>query len=193
MPRAGLTADVVVAEAARIADDVGYDRLTLTAVAQRFDVAGPSLYKHVRGLEGLQRRLAVLATDELGAALSHAAAGRARGDALRAVARAFRDYARRHPGRYAATMRAPDPADAHHVAAAEAAIGVVFAVLAGYGLTGDDAVDAARAVRSALHGFVTLESADGFGMARQVDRSFDRLVDALDAALDGWPAVSPRQ
>jgi hypothetical protein len=37
-----------------------------------------------------------------------------------------------------------------------------------------------------LHGFVTLEAAGGFGLPRDVDRSFDRLVDALDAALTAW-------
>ncbi|MDD9208135.1 TetR-like C-terminal domain-containing protein, partial [Georgenia sp. 10Sc9-8] len=51
------------------------------------------------------------------------------------------------------------------------------------GLAGDAEVDAVRMVRSATHGFVTLETSGGFGMPRDVDRSFDRMVDALDAAL----------
>jgi len=44
------------------------------------------------------------------------------------------------------------------VAAGETVVGTVFAILRGYGLDGDDLVDAARALRSALHGFVVLES-----------------------------------
>ena len=66
------------------------------------------------------------------------------------------------------------------------------AVLRGYGLDGDDAVDATRALRSALHGFVSLEQAGGFGLPVDVDRSYDQLVLALDLALSSWPSRAPR-
>src|SRR6266545_6661760 len=84
MPRAGLTPQRVVEEAGAVADATGLDRLTLAAVADRFGVAIPSLYKHVNGLDGLRRDLAVLAVRELTAALSRAAVGRAGRDALHA-------------------------------------------------------------------------------------------------------------
>jgi AcrR family transcriptional regulator len=186
VPRAGLSAEVVTAEAARLADEVGYDALTLAGVAERFGVAAPSLYKHVRGLDGLQRELSVLAVRELAGELARAVMGKAGGDALRAVAVAYRDWARRHPGRYAATLRAPDPDDAGYVAASEEALAVLLAVLQGYDLKGDDAIDAIRALRSALHGFVSLDALGGFGLPRSVDRSFDRLVTAFDGVLAGW-------
>ena len=49
------------------------------------------------------------------------------------------------------------------------------------------AVDATRACRAALHGFVSLEAAGGFGLPVDVDRSYERLIDALDVSLSGWP------
>jgi hypothetical protein len=64
----------------------------------------------------------------------------------------------------------------------------VLAVLAGYRLAGDDAVDAARALRAALHGFVVLEAGGGFGLPVDVDRSYARMVDGLDATLGRWAA-----
>jgi AcrR family transcriptional regulator len=189
MPRAGLTPQRVVEEAGAVADVTGLDRLTLAAVADRFGVAIPSLYKHVRGLDGLRRDLAVLAVRELTAALSRAAVGRAGRDALHAMAGAYRAYAIAHPGRYAASVRAPAPGDTEHLAAADDALGVFFAVLAGYGITGPDAIDAIRGLRAAMHGFVALEAAGGFGLPRSVDASYHRLVDAFDTALSGWPAT----
>ncbi|MEU8191100.1 TetR family transcriptional regulator [Micromonospora carbonacea] len=87
MPRAGLNRQVVVREAARLADEVGLDRLTLAALANRLGVALPSLYKHVRGADELNQKLAALATAELADALTAAAAGRAGGDALRSRTR----------------------------------------------------------------------------------------------------------
>jgi AcrR family transcriptional regulator len=187
MPRAGVTHARVVAEAAVVADEVGLERLTLAAIAQRFGVTLPSLYKHVGGVDALKRDLAVLGLRELTAALSTAAVGRAGSDALRALAHAYREYAKRHPGRAAAAVRAPDPDDAEHVAAAEAAFAVLLAVLDGYELSGDDAIDAIRALRAAMHGFVTLEAAGGFGLPRSVDASYTRLIDSLDAAFATWP------
>jgi AcrR family transcriptional regulator len=188
VPRAGLSAGVVVAEAARIADEVGLSKLTLAMVAKRFGVALPSLYKHVSGLDSLLQKVSAAATAELADAVVAVAAGRARGDALRAVAAAYRDYGHRHPGRYPATQRVPDPADPGHVAAGEKAVGAFYAILRGYGVEGDDLVDATRAVRSALHGFVVLENGGGFGLPRDVDRSFDRLVTLLDQGLQNLVA-----
>ena len=49
---------------------------------------------------------------------------------------------------------------------------------------------AARAFRSALHGFVSLEASGGFGMPVSVGRSFGRLVHALVVALSNWSDAS---
>ena len=185
MPRAGLSPDVVVAEAARLVDESGAPPLTLAALAKRFGVALPSLYKHVAGLDDLHGRLATTAAAELAVEVRRAATGRAGVDALRAVAAAYRGYAAEHPGRYQYLLRAR-PGDEAYEAAAGEVLDVVYGVFAGYAVEGEDAVDAARFVRSALHGFVSLEAADGFGIPQSVDRSFDRLVDGLDHALSRW-------
>ncbi len=186
MPRAGLSTDVVVSEAAELIDEVGRDRLTLAELAKRFGVAQPSLYKHVDGLDGLHGLVAVKAVRELGETLRRAASGKAGPDALRAVAKAYRAYAVSHPGCYAYVVRAPGPDEDDLEAAANETLSVLYDVFAGYRITGGDAVDAARFLRSVLHGFVSLELGGGFAMRRSVNRSFDRLVEATDQALAGW-------
>jgi AcrR family transcriptional regulator len=187
VPRAGLTPEVVTTEAAALADEVGLDDLTFAALAARLGVAVPSLYKHVPSIGALHRRLSVVATRELGDALADAAAGRAGSDALRAVAWAYRAYALSRPRLYPATQRVPLPEELEHAQVAERVVGSIFAILRGYGIDGDDAVDAARTVRSALHGFVDIERSGGFGLPRSVDASFERLVTVVDAGLRAWP------
>lgn len=187
MPKAGLSTAAIVDAALGLVDEQGLDALTLASVAGRTGVAAPSLYKHVRNLDALAQKLSAAATAELAEVLSAAAAGRAGADAVQAVADAYRQYARSHPGRYPATQRVPDPDDAAHVAAGERAVHSIYAVLRGYGIEGDDAVHATRMLRSALHGFVSLEIAGGFGMPQDVDSSFAQLVASLDAALRAWP------
>jgi AcrR family transcriptional regulator len=191
MPRAGLSTAAVVAAAAEIADAEGLDRLTLARVAAAAGVRTPSLYNHVESLDDVRRRVALLALRDLADALRDAAVGRAGDDALAAMADAYRAYARRHPGRYAATQRAPAEGDEEMRAAAKGAVDVVLAILRGYGLEGDDAIHAARAVRSALHGFVTLEAGGGFGIPVDLDESYARMVDAVARGLRDAPVTWP--
>ncbi len=186
MPRAGLTRARVVEEAAAVADEQGWSQLTLASVAARVGVRLPSLYKHIESLDALRLEVAALATRELAEAITGAAVGVSGRDALRAVGTGYRGYATAHPGRYAATVRPPQSAEGAHYRAAESIMAVVLAVLAGYGVTGDAAIDAARALRAALHGYATLEAAGGFGIPRDVDRSFEALLDGLDTMFGGW-------
>lgn len=186
MPRAGLTPVIVVAAAGDLADEIGFEALTLAALASRLGVAVPSLYKHVDGLAALRRRVAIAALADLGADLEaelSGASGRAPLHRLHVLAHAFRAFAAAHPGRYAATVRAAPPDDAEHAAAAGVALAVVLEVLAEIGLSGDAAVDAARGLRALLHGFAALEARGGFALPRDVDRSFDRIIDAFGRAL----------
>ena len=59
LPRAGLTQARVVDEAVDFADEVGLSKLTLAALAKRLGVREPSLYKHVDGMDALQRDIAL--------------------------------------------------------------------------------------------------------------------------------------
>jgi AcrR family transcriptional regulator len=185
MPRAGLDAAAVVEAAARLADAEGLESLTLARLASALGVRAPSLYAHVDGLEDLRRRLGARGARELADELGRAAAGRAGSEALSAVAEAYREYARAHPGTYAAVQRARDlSASPGGAEAAAAVVDVVLAVLRGYGLEGADALHATRAIRAALHGFALLESVGGFALELSVDDSFARLVAMLDAGLN---------
>lgn len=190
MARAGVTPRRVESVAAEVVDEAGWDSLTLSAVAGRLGVSVPSLYKHVDGMPGLRRSLTIRAVSELGQRLVDAAVGRAGTDALAPIAHAYRDFAREHPGLYAATVVAPASGDDEHHAAAGRVLMPVLAMIDGYGVPGDEAIDAARALRASLHGFVSLELAGGFGLPVDVDASFERTVAALDRALSTWPRLA---
>lgn len=77
MARAGITADRLVEAAADLADEVGFESVTLSALARRFGVKDASLYSHVRSLHDLRTRVAILAGGEMIDRISTAVAGRA--------------------------------------------------------------------------------------------------------------------
>lgn len=182
MPRAGLTPARVIETAAALVDREGPDALSLTALAAELGVKPPSLYSHVGGLDDLQRSVALAGVDLLAEACRDAAMGRTGEDALRAVGHAYRGLARAHPGTYALAQVAR-PGDEEYQARAYRAVEPVLAVLAGYGIDGDAAIHATRAIRSALHGFALLETQRGFGIDLSVDDSFDVLLDTLHRGL----------
>jgi AcrR family transcriptional regulator len=184
--RAGLTELLVIEEAESLADEVGLARMTLAALARRLGVRQPSLYKHIEGMDGLVRGISVRAKNELAYVLARAAVGRERADALTSIANAYRAWALEHPGRYAAAQSAPAPGDTEDQAASGAVVQVATDILAGYKLGEDDAIDATRTLRSALHGFITLESSGAFGLPVDIDRSFQRLVNGMATAFSFW-------
>ena len=183
MPRAGLDAAAVVDAAGQLADSEGLDRLTLARLADRLGVRPPSLYAHVDGLDDLRGRVGARAAAQMTAEVSAAAAGRAGHDALQAVADAYRRFAHAHPGMYAAMQRAPEDPESEAATAAGRLLEVFAAVLRGYGLEGDDAIHAIRLVRSALHGFVTLEQDEGFRMPVSLEETYRRLITMVEAGL----------
>jgi AcrR family transcriptional regulator len=175
MPRAGLSTAGVVDAALQVVDERGLDALTLAAVAERTGVAAPSLYKHVGSLADLRTHLANRLLDELAERLAEAALGRSGDEAVAALMRAYRGYVLEHPNRYAAL-----PADPLHDLALQAAggrlLGVILAVLRGYGMDGSNAVHAVRCLRVAVHGFASIEAAGGFGLSEDVDETYERLI-----------------
>src|SRR6202045_3000049 len=181
--RVGIDKDAVVRAAAKIADDHGWDALTLARVAKKLRIRSPSLYNHVGGLEGLRRELKLLALRDLNVALSRATIGKSRDDAVRGLADAYRAFVKRHPGTYAATTVAAPKNDPAMEAAASNIVETILAVLSGYGLERREGLHAIRALRSTVHGFAALEIAGGFGIPLDVDKSFDWLVSALLAGL----------
>ena len=99
MARAGLTADRVIRTAAELADEIGLEATTLSAVARALGVRVASLYSHVEGSTGLREGMARLALDELADLAAEAVAGRPDRAALVAFAGTDRDHARRYSGR----------------------------------------------------------------------------------------------
>ncbi|MEU4009027.1 WHG domain-containing protein [Streptomyces pseudogriseolus] len=186
-PRVGLTVERLTAAGAELADEVGFDQVTVSELARRFDVKVASLYSHVKNSHDLKTRIALLALEELADRAADALAGRAGKDALVALANVYRDYAREHPGRYAAAQYRLDPE------AAMAGAGVrhsrmTRALLRGYDLDEPDQTHAVRLLGSVFHGYVSIEMGGGFDhSAPDTQETWSRVLDALDVLLRTWP------
>ena len=189
MPRAGLTSARVAEAAADLADDVGLDAVTLTALAKHFGVATPSLYTHVRSSADVRTRVALLALDETADLVADALAGVSGRSALAAVGGVWRGYARSHPGRYAAT-RLPLDVSTAAVSAGPRHAELSRAALRGYAMSGDDEFHAVRLLGATFHGYAALDAAGAFShggpSVPTSDDTWERVVDGLDTLLRFW-------
>jgi AcrR family transcriptional regulator len=188
--RPRLDREAVVQGAVELLDGEGAGSLSLGRLADRLGVQTPSLYNHVDGLTGLLRELALRNARELASCIGDAAMGRSGSEGLIAVAQAYRGYIKQHPGLYMASLRSSGvqaqegkALDLELAAAEDRVVRIVLSVLASFGLEGDDAIHAARGLRSVVHGFATLEVAGGFGLPLDCEESFRRLLKMLVAGL----------
>ncbi|KAB8187659.1 TetR/AcrR family transcriptional regulator [Microbispora catharanthi] len=183
MARAGLTTERLIRAGAELADEVGFDQVTISALARRFGVKVASLYSHLKSSQDLKTGIALFALEELADRVADALAGRAGKDALAAFADAYRGYAREHPGRYDAARLRLDP----ETAAASAGVRhsqMTRAILRGYDITEPDQTHAVRMLGSVFHGYVSLEMSGGFShTAVDPEESWSWIVDSLDTLL----------
>jgi AcrR family transcriptional regulator len=182
-----LTPDAVVAAALALADEAGAQEVTLTQVARALGCHVTSLYTHVDSLDDLRERMVVAAQAEVAERLWAAALGRSRQDALRELARVYRDYAAAHPVRIRLLMTSPG-AGAAGEAGAQRLAEPVRAALRSYGLDEQQVLHAHRVFSSAIRGFLVAES-HGVFLRGGADTTFEELVDLVVLGLESgrWP------
>ena len=188
MPRAGLSVEGLVQAAADLADEVGFDNVTVSALARKFDVTVASLYSHIKNADDLRIRVAALALTELADQAANALAGRAGKDALIAFANTYRTYATQHPGRYTAARLRITP-DSPAATPARRHTELTRTILREYKLPEDEQTHAVRLLGSTFHGFASLESAGSFANSGNLEASWSRTLDALHQALTNWPTT----
>ncbi len=179
MPKQRVNLDEVTMTALAIIDRQSLDALSLSAVAAELGLRPSALYTYFDNLDALRYAVAVRATMNLTDDLRNAAVGQAGNDAIVALAYCYRNFALQHPGQYAATLSPPERADDELTHASWGVTDVFARVIANYGHEGDQAIHAARAARSAIHGFVALEAGRCLSTRTDSDDSFDHLINSV--------------
>lgn len=185
MARRGLDIQTVLTAAAEIANATGADYLTLALVAEKLNVKSPSLYNHVAGLPELKRLLMLYGYGQLKEQLRAATTGREDVGALRSFAHAYIDFAKRQPGVYELTLKAPSGEDPELAKAGQELVDHLLQLMKACGLEGKDGVHAVRGLRSMVHGFAAIERQGGFGMPVDLNESIDFMMEIFIQGISG--------
>lgn len=193
MARAGLDLQTVLTAAAELADTKGVEELSLATLAQKLGIRSPSLYNHVEGLPGLRKKLVIYGLTRMRDDMARAAIGKSGDEAVKAIAGAYLEFVRRHPGVYEITQRFPEWNDEHHQRAAGDVVDIIIRVLDAYELDKDTAIHIIRGLRSLLHGFASIEQQGGFNMPLDLDASFRILIDTFLGGIRSLKGQSLRK
>ncbi len=181
MTRTRLDRDTVVSAAEAIVDVDGWEYLTMTALADKVGVRVPSLYNHVESIEALLGYVQIRALAELGDDLQRAAMGKAKRQGVEALALALREFAVRHPGRYALAVSAP--IDRPAIQAAGASAGAAMrAVLESYSV--ELLPELAYLCVSTLNGVIALDRSGLFRDSVRGDDVYDEAVAMVVALVE---------
>jgi AcrR family transcriptional regulator len=172
--------DAIVNAGRDILDADGLDAVTMQRVAGAVGVRAPSLYKRVRDRDALVGLIAADVLAELGRRIDAASTRVDPAADLRAIAHAFRAWAREHPGGYALLFsRLPDAwpveRDTDAMAGTFAALFETVRALSGP----DHVLEASRLVVAWASGFVGMELAGAFRMGGDVDAAFAYGIDRV--------------
>jgi len=177
----------IVAAARRIVAEQGADALSMQSVADEVGVRAPSLYKRFPSRDALLDAVAHQGFEELRARLVKSVHALQGGPALAAMAKAYRDFAKRSPRLY--RLLFTQRSEAADLAAARAnAAAPLLGVLETLISRPTHRLPAARLLTAFLHGFVSMEIEGAFKLGGDVSSAFEyglaKVISALSDTAD---------
>ena len=187
----GINQNRILRESIILANRRGLDGLSMSELAKALKIRTPSLYSHVEGIDDVRRLLALHGLGELDRSVSRVTVGKSGAEAVAALLNAYREYAQKNPGVYAATIPTPPRSDREWSDAVNALMGTFLATLREFDLQGAEAIHVLRGLRSLVHGFVSLESSGALKHPVDRDDSFAWLIETFLSTLGKIP-LRPR-
>ena len=177
MARKGLDSEIIIAAAARLVEEKGYDHFSLNELATQLGVKTASLYNHIEGIREVNSRISLLAVSQLNHILEAAIAQKEKDDALMCLAVAYRDYAQKNPELYKAVIKLRSSDDADLKESGFKVVEPIIRVFRKYALDESEMIHLSRGFRSAMHGFVEMEEAGFFRKsAANIDQSYQKMI-----------------
>lgn len=177
MAQKGISREVILAKAVELIEQRGEPTLSMRELAEALEIKTPSLYHHVTSMGELWGDISRYAAEQLRQVQLAAIRGKARDQALCALAQAYRGFAKEHAGLYQVTILLPSLPEELSGQLAERVAEPIFQVLTRYELNREQAIHWQRILRGIIHGFLTQEKAGFFQHAAvSVEESYQLAI-----------------
>jgi AcrR family transcriptional regulator len=168
----------IIAATLELLERKGRDGFSMSEVAAAVGVRAPSLYGHFADRATLLDEVELSLLHDLARILATQVVPNQPADTIRAQARAYRRFAKKHPNGYALLFDVRSKQTEQGLQARRAALAPSLAALAA--LVGESqALLAARALAPYMHGFVSMENAAAFRMGPGLDAAFEHGIETV--------------
>ncbi|MFT8317580.1 MAG: WHG domain-containing protein [Sporolactobacillus sp.] len=151
-----LTRDKIKACALALANEVGIQNLSFPKIAERLDIKYPSLYNHYQNIEELQADMATTLYQRLNDELMRTLIGKSKGEAVMAYALVYKEFVLNYHGAYdlLTLLHRFDNEELSHSVLEHGAI--LRQILGSFGFSEQTIINKSRALRSMVHGYLSL-------------------------------------
>lgn len=179
MPKTKIDKELVIREAANLANQTGIENLSLKTLAAHLNVKPPSLYNYVDGLDDLKRQIMLYGWKEMEDRMIRAVIGFTGYDAIRVMCHTFHEYAAENRGVFSAMLWYNQFEDEQTKEVTSQMFSMVFKITKSLDISQDHCVHLVRMFRGFLEGFTLLENHHAFGNTQPVKDSFNLSLDVL--------------
>jgi AcrR family transcriptional regulator len=170
MPKMQLTQSKITDTALSIAEQQGYEAVTMANIARSLSIKPPSLYNHFRNLDEIKKAMALIAQQKLYEALKEQ-------ESLLSLAKKYVDFSKLHPGLYTSSLRGGTGETGHAIVELFANTTTLI------DLKEKEKIHAIRGFRSMLHGFIDLQYHQGFKVEVDLEESLVEMVGIFERGL----------
>ena len=183
MPKKNLTREKVIQAAFSLADEIGLNQVTFPKIAEKLDIKYPSLYNHFANMDDLKTGMIIYLYNELNSKLMKRLIGKSGEEAVRELAYVYRDFAFENRIAYGLFMSIPGTHNEEVSNLAKETNDIIHKVLSFYIKDFTQLIHKARALRSLLHGFVSMIFLGYFRADVNLDDTFQLMVNDFIATL----------
>lgn len=183
MARMGLDKNVIIYQAAQLANEIGIENITLKMLADELNVQPPSLYNHIKGLEDVRKELMIYGWKQIEEKLIEAAIGITGYDAIEALCHAFYEYAIKNPGVFNAMLWYNNFENKDMQKITAKLFAVVYKISSSLNISEENCNHLVRGFRGFLEGFSLLVNNNAFGAPFSVDDTFNICLKTFIAGL----------
>lgn len=177
MQKRNLTKEKIIQVAFSLADEIGLNQVTFPKIAEKLGIKYPSLYNHFANMNDLKIEMTVYFLNGLHFELMQGLVGKSGKDAIKEFAYIYRDFAFKNKSGYELFMNIPNAQDEKLNHLAKEIYKITHKILKFYIEDEKYSIHKNRALRSFLHGFISLNFLGYFQGPVDLEDSFQVMID----------------
>ncbi|AGX44438.1 TetR/AcrR family transcriptional regulator [Clostridium saccharobutylicum] len=172
-----LTKEKIIQTAFLLADEIGLSQINFQKIAEKLNIKYPSLYNYYENIDDLKIKMTIYFLNNLNSELMERLIGKSGENAIREFSDVYREFAYKNKSGYRLFMNIPSTENEDVKRLSKEINTIIHRILEFYNKDNTFITHKSRALRSLLHGFVSLSSHGYFQTPVNIEESFQLMID----------------